>query len=90
MKSLGHNHTREERRWFIDASKVRLKGVVFHTGNEFPSVPVFNATQMKESKYKNSVAYSTTYTIAILQRFESHGSPCWHAAWFYQDLLLFM
>jgi hypothetical protein len=33
LKSLEHDHTREERRLLIDASKINLKGVLLHTGN---------------------------------------------------------
>jgi len=38
-----------EWRLFIDASEENLKGVLLHSGNEKPSVPVFHSTVMKES-----------------------------------------
>jgi len=34
---------------FIDYSKVRLKVILLHNGNKFPSVPLAQAANMKES-----------------------------------------
>lgn len=40
METLGNEHNPTEWRLFIDASKVSLKTVLLHNGNQFPSVPV--------------------------------------------------
>lgn len=90
MKWLGHNHKHEQWWLFIDASKVSLKGDLLHIGNEFPSVPTFHATQMKESHDNMKLLLNSIYYTLpeYLSRLDCHSSPCWHAAWFYQTLLL--
>lgn len=52
MDTLGHEHVSTEWRLFIDSSKTSLKAVLLHNGNEFPSVPLAYATNMKET-YEN-------------------------------------
>ena len=47
MQLLGHDNAREERHLFTAASKTSVRGVLLHTGNEFPSAPVFYATLMR-------------------------------------------
>jgi len=37
---------------FTDSSKIKLKTVLLHNGNKFPSVPLAHAAKMKES-YEN-------------------------------------
>uniref|UniRef100_A0A8D8TYE9 Uncharacterized protein n=1 Tax=Cacopsylla melanoneura TaxID=428564 RepID=A0A8D8TYE9_9HEMI len=49
MESLGHEYKSEEWRLFIDSSKMSLKAVLLHIGNELPSVPLAHATNMKET-----------------------------------------
>ena len=52
MNALGHKHITEEWRLFIDSSKLSLKAVLLHNGNEYPSVPLAYSTSMKET-YEN-------------------------------------
>lgn len=52
METLGHQHRPDEWRLFIDSSKVSLKAVLLHIGNELPSIPVAHAADMKET-YEN-------------------------------------
>ena len=40
LNAVGHQHDPTEWRLFIDSSKVSLKAVLLHKGNEFPSVPL--------------------------------------------------
>jgi len=49
MDVLGHECNPDQWRLFIDSSKVRLKVVLLHNGNKFPSVPLAHAANMKES-----------------------------------------
>ncbi|UYV78509.1 hypothetical protein LAZ67_16001816 [Cordylochernes scorpioides] len=49
METLGHEHNTEEWRLFIDSSKVSLNAVLLHNGNKFPSVPIAQTFNMKES-----------------------------------------
>jgi len=49
MEVLGHEFNRDQRRLFIDSSKVRLEVVLLHNGNKFPSVPLAHEANMKES-----------------------------------------
>ena len=46
---LDHEHKTTEWRLLIDSSKTSLKTVFLHNGNNFPSVPVAYATNMKET-----------------------------------------
>jgi hypothetical protein len=46
---LGHVYNPEERRLFIDSSKVSLKVVLLHNGNFYPSVPLAYSVHMKQS-----------------------------------------
>lgn len=54
-KSLGHHHKREKWRLFTDTAKASLKGFLLYVRNEFPSVPVFHATKMKETYEKKKL-----------------------------------
>ena len=49
MEVLGHEHNPDQGRLFIDSSKVRLKLVLLHNGNTFPSIALAHAANMKES-----------------------------------------
>ncbi|GBN73136.1 hypothetical protein AVEN_9661-1 [Araneus ventricosus] len=49
FKALGLQHNPQERRLFIDSSKVSLKAVLQHNGNKHPSIPVGYAVRMKET-----------------------------------------
>jgi hypothetical protein len=49
MELLGHEYNPDQWRLFSDSSKVRLKVVLLHSGNRFPSVPLAHAANMKES-----------------------------------------
>lgn len=49
MIALGIEYKAEEWRLFIDGSKVSLKAVLLHIGNELPSIPLGEASNMKES-----------------------------------------
>ena len=48
MEVLGHEYNPDQWRLFIESSKVRLKEVLLHNGNKFPSVPLAQAARMKE------------------------------------------
>jgi hypothetical protein len=63
---MGHGHECEERQLFIDTSKVSLKGVLLHIGNEFLRVLVFRATQTKESYEHMHFLLSYLKIIALL------------------------
>jgi predicted esterase len=52
MNALGIKHDPQEWRLFIDSSKLSLKEVFLHNGNQHPSIPVGHAVHMKES-YEN-------------------------------------
>lgn len=52
METLGLQHWPDEWRLFIDSSKVSLKAVLLHIGNELPSIPVAYVTDLKET-YQN-------------------------------------
>jgi len=52
MEVLGHEFNTDQRRLFIDSSKVSFKMVLPHNGNKFLSVPLAHATNRKES-YEN-------------------------------------
>ncbi|KAJ4446592.1 hypothetical protein ANN_13289 [Periplaneta americana] len=52
METLGLQHRPDEWRLFIDSSKVSLKAVLLHIGNELPSIPVAHVADMKET-YQN-------------------------------------
>ncbi|KAJ4437685.1 hypothetical protein ANN_17830 [Periplaneta americana] len=52
METLGLQHRPDEWRLFIDSSKVSLKAVLLHIGNELASIPVAHAADMKET-YQN-------------------------------------
>ena len=49
MEVLGHEFNPDQWRLFVDSSKVSLKVVLLHNGNKFPSVPLAQAANMKES-----------------------------------------
>lgn len=51
MEELNQKYDKNEWRLFIDSSKVSLKAVLFHNGNELPSVPLAHAANMKETYY---------------------------------------
>jgi len=48
-KELQFEHTSEQRRLSIDLSKVRLKAVLFHNVNKFPSIPLVHAVHVTET-----------------------------------------
>ena len=52
MNALGIKHDQQEWRLFIDSSKLSLKAVLLHNGNQHPSIPVGHAVHMKET-YEN-------------------------------------
>jgi len=52
MEILGHEFNPYQWRLFIDSSKVSMKVVLLHNGNSFPSVPLADTANMKES-YEN-------------------------------------
>jgi hypothetical protein len=52
IEAVGHEHNPIESHLLIDSSKVRLKAVLLHNGNKFPSVPLDHVTNLKES-YEN-------------------------------------
>jgi len=52
MNALGIKHDRQEWRLFIDSSKLSLKAVLLHNGNQHPSMPVGHAVHTKEP-YEN-------------------------------------
>ena len=52
MNALGIKHDPHELRLFIDSSKLSLKAVLLHNGNQHPSIPVGHAVHMKET-YEN-------------------------------------
>ena len=49
MDVLDHEPKTTEWRLFIDSLKTSLKAVLLHDGNQFPSVPLAYATNMKET-----------------------------------------
>ena len=49
IEELNQKYDKNEWRLFIDSSKVSLKAVLLHNGNELPSVPVAHAANMKET-----------------------------------------
>lgn len=51
---------------FIDTSKVSLKGVLLHIGNEFLTVLIFCATQIKKSYEHTHFLLSYLKIIALL------------------------
>ena len=51
LQALGQQHKPEERRLFIDASKLSLKAFLLHNGNEYPSVPLAYGAYMKSLSY---------------------------------------
>jgi hypothetical protein len=52
MEELQLEHTSGQWRHFTDSSKFRLKAVLHHNGNKFPSIPLAHAVHMKET-YEN-------------------------------------
>jgi len=52
MNALGIKHDPQEWQLFIDSSKLSVKAVLLHNGNQHPSIPVGHAVHMKES-YEN-------------------------------------
>ena len=52
MNALVMKHDPQEWRLFIDFSKLSLKVVLLHNGNQHPSIPVGHAVYMKET-YEN-------------------------------------
>ena len=52
MNGFGIEHDPQEWRLFIDSSKVSLKTVLLHNGNQHPSIPVGRAVHRKET-YEN-------------------------------------
>jgi len=52
MNALGIKHDPQEWRLFIDSSKLSLKAMLLHDGNQHASIPVSHAVYMKET-YEN-------------------------------------
>ena len=52
MNSLGIKYDPQEWRLFIDSSKLSLKAVLLHNGNQHPSIPVGHVVHMNET-YEN-------------------------------------
>ena len=52
MNALGIKHDVQVRRLFIDSSKLSLKTVLLHNGNQHPTIPVGHAVQMQDT-YEN-------------------------------------
>jgi hypothetical protein len=52
MNSLGIKHDPQEWRLLIDSSKLSLKAVLLHDGNQHPSIPVGLAVHINET-YEN-------------------------------------
>jgi len=50
MNTLGIKHDQQEWQLFIDSSKLSLKAVLLHNGNQHPSIPVGHAAHMKPIK----------------------------------------
>jgi len=48
IEAAGHKHVPTEGHLLIDSSKVRVKAMLLHNGNEFLSVPLDHVTNMKE------------------------------------------
>ena len=48
MKSFGYEHRSENWHLFIDANKRSFKAVLLHNGNEYRSIPITHAGNMKE------------------------------------------
>ena len=48
MEELQLEHTSGQWRHFTDSSKVGLKAVLLHNGNELPSIPLAHAVHMTE------------------------------------------
>jgi hypothetical protein len=49
MNALGIKHDPQEWRLFIDSSKLSLKAVLLHNGNQHPSIPDGHAVHMKKN-----------------------------------------
>lgn len=49
LDKLGHQHSADEWRLFIDSSKTSLKAVLLHNGNQYPSIPVAYGAHFKET-----------------------------------------
>lgn len=48
MDKLGLSYNPKDGRFFLDASKYSLKGVLLHNGNIFASIPIFHSVHLKE------------------------------------------
>lgn len=66
FKSMCQSYDAEEWRLFIDSSKVSLKAVLLHNGNNKPSIPIGHAVNSKES-------YETMTTLIKLIKYEEHN-----------------
>lgn len=49
LSELGDHHDPKELMFFVDSSKLSLKAVLLHIGNEKPSIPLAYAAHMKET-----------------------------------------
>ena len=68
MNALGIKRDPQEWRLFIDSSKLSLKAVLLHYGNQHPSIPVGHAVHMNET-YENLKQ--------LLNKLE-YSKYCWH------------
>jgi len=59
FKDFGETYDPTEWRLFIDSSKLSLKAVLLHQGNDKPLIPVAHAVNMKES-------YESMFTLLTL------------------------
>ena len=55
MQTFNINHSPLDWRLFIDSSKLSLKTVLLHNGNNLPSVPVGHSVHNKESYEKVNI-----------------------------------
>lgn len=52
LKKMFYTYSPDQWRLFIDSSKISLKAVLLHNGNELPSVPLAHGVHVKET-YEN-------------------------------------
>jgi len=60
MDALGIKRDPQEWRLFIDSSKLSLKAVLLHNGNQHPSIPVGHGVHMKHQIKSSGETWPTT------------------------------
>ena len=87
---VGHQHDPTEWRLFIDSSKVSLKAVLLHKGNEFPFVPLALAANVRLWKYETNFGKYEVWKIQLEHLWRSKGHCCLAllAAWLHKGWLL--